>query len=113
MTDKAQDILTGELVTESPDVTLEELCNACRASSKKIEGYVSEGIIQPIDEAGEQWFFSHVSIVEVRRAQRLESDLGLNAAGVALAFELMAEIEALKRRLSRHERIEDDDLSES
>ena len=34
------------------------------------------------------------------RAHRLQRDLGLNLAGVALALELLDEIEALRSRIS-------------
>ena len=53
-----------------------------------------------------QWRFTQMSLVTLRRAGRLERDLRLNAAGVALALELMDEIEHLKRRLARFEQAE-------
>ena len=113
MTDKAQPTLSGELITEGPDLTLEELCSACSVSSEEIVTYISEGVIQPQQAGGEQWIFSQRSIIEVRRAKRLEGDLGLNAAGVALALELMAEIETLKQRLARYDRDQDNRMRKS
>lgn len=103
MTDKAQPPASTELVTESPDLTLEDLCKACNISNEEILTFITEGIIQPRQPGGGQWYFSHTSIIQLRRAKRLESDLGLNPAGIALAFDLMAEIETLRRRLGRYE----------
>ena len=113
MTDKAQPAVSGELINDDPDLTLEELCAACSVSSEVITTYVSEGIIQPQQAGGEHWIFSQTSIIKVRRATRLETDLRLNAAGVALALELVAEIETLKQRLARHERDDQDRLRQS
>ena len=37
----------------------------------------------------------------VRRAQRLQRDLGVNTPGIALALELLEEVESLRARLRR------------
>ena len=113
MTDKAHSSPKPELVDECPDITLEDLCIACSVSSEEILTYVSEGIIEPLEPGGEQHYFSQTSIVEVRRAKRLETDLGLNAAGIALAFELVAQIDILRRRLARYETDQTDSLGQS
>ncbi|HUS98321.1 MAG TPA: chaperone modulator CbpM [Hyphomicrobiaceae bacterium] len=113
MTDKVHSNLAPELVTESPAITLEDLCTACSVSSQEILTYVSEGIIQPLEPGGDQRYFSQISIIEVRRAKRLEADLGLNAAGIALAFELVAQIETLRRRLARYQVGQTDGLDQS
>ena len=53
-----------------------------------------------------RWRFHGVSIRRVRRAQRLERDLGVNTPGIALALELLEELEQLRSRV-RH--LEDHD----
>lgn len=91
-------------MSDVPELTIEDLCDACGLSKEQIVTYVSEGIIEPDVSQGVQWRFSSISLIELRRATRLERDLRLNTAGVALVLELKAEIEALQRRLARFEK---------
>ena len=44
-----------------------------------------------------EWRFSGAQLRRARIALRLERDLGVNAAGVALALELLEELEQLRR----------------
>ena len=103
MPDRVHSTQSGDLITEVPERTLKDLCSACGLSTEKIEAYVAEGIIEPHGSGREQWRFSHISVIKVRKAKRLERDLGLNTAGVALALDLMTQIETLKGRLARFE----------
>lgn len=103
MPDEAQSTQSGDVVTDKPELTLDDLCSACGVPLEKISAYVAEGIIEPHGSEHEHWRFSQLSLITVRRASRLERDLGLNTAGVALAIDLMAQIEMLKRRLAHFE----------
>lgn len=94
----------GHIVTDAPELSLEEVCGACGLTTEEIATYVAEGVIEPRGPGISGWRFSRTSVIVLRRARRLECDLGLNAAGVALALELLAEIETLKLRLARFER---------
>ena len=60
-----------------------------------VRRFVAWGLLDggPPDEAAER----------LARAARLRRDLGLNYAGAVLACELLARIDELERRLSRHE----------
>ncbi len=104
MPDRKQPAALGDLVTTKPELTLAELCQSCNLSKELITTYVEEGIVEPQGLDKTQWRFSRIALIEVRRACRLERDLGLNAAGVALALRLMDEIEELKRQLVHYER---------
>ena len=90
----------GDLVTHEPELTLGELCKTCDLSEQHIVSYVAEGIIEPQGASPTRWRFSRTHLIEVRRANRLERDLRLNAAGVALALELWDQIDELERRLT-------------
>ncbi len=103
MPDKTPLSPSVDLVSDAPELTLEDICSACGVSHEEITAYVNEGVVDPHGSQSIHWRFSRLSIVRVRRAKRLEHDLGLNAAGVALAMQLTAEIEALKNRLARYE----------
>jgi len=90
----------GDLVTDELEFSLEDLCKSCAVTQTEITTYVEEGIIKAEGVEPAKWRFSRVNLMEVRRAKRLTRDLGLNPAGVALALDLTARIEDLKRQLS-------------
>jgi chaperone modulatory protein CbpM len=46
------------------------------------------------------WRFTGTQMRRARMALRLQSDLGINLAGVALALQLLDEIETLQMRLN-------------
>ena len=96
----------GDFLADVPEFSLDDLCRACGLTVTQIHAYVEEGIVDPEGREPAQWRFTQMSLVTLRRAGRLERDLRLNAAGVALALELMDEIEHLKRRLARFEQAE-------
>ena len=103
MPDRAPLNPSADLVSDAPELTIEDICSACGLSHDEIATYVAEGVVEPHGSQGAHWRFSRLSIVRVQRARRLEHDLGLNAAGAALAMQLIAEIEALRNRLARYE----------
>lgn len=94
--------VAGALLDEQCELTLGELCRACGLPAEQLLALVEEGVIEPRGRG--QWRFSAVCVHRVRRARRLERDLGLNLAGAALAVELLEEIEQLRARLHRLER---------
>jgi chaperone modulatory protein CbpM len=104
MADQKPSQAVGDLVTHEPELTLDEICETCDLSQRHIISYVAEGIISPRGSSQSKWRFSRIHLIETRRANRLERDLRLNAAGVALALELWDQIDELKRRLERHEK---------
>lgn len=96
---QSRSLLRGELLDESIELTLAELCRACQLPAERIIEFVEEGIIEPRGREPSRWRFHAISIRRVRRAQRLKRDLGVNTPGVALALELLEELEQLRARL--------------
>ncbi|SET23202.1 chaperone modulatory protein CbpM [Nitrosospira multiformis] len=96
--------LSVTLVDEQNALTLAELSHACSVQSGYIIELVDEGLITPQIMAEEHephcWRFTGAQIRRTRMALRLQSDLGINLAGVALALQLLDEIEALQMRLN-------------
>jgi chaperone modulatory protein CbpM len=101
MTSSITVYMQGEIVEENIEFTLTELCRASGASEEQLTLWVAEGAFEPSGEAVQAWRFSGGALRRAVTAQRLTRDLGLNAAGVALALELIEEIEGLRRQLSR------------
>jgi len=96
----AQTILNGILLDEHTELTLNDLCRACSSPAEWIIELVSEGILEPISYQQTQWRFTGVSLQKAQTAVRLQRDLGINIAGIALALELLDENKSLQARLS-------------
>ncbi|VAW57572.1 hypothetical protein MNBD_GAMMA07-725 [hydrothermal vent metagenome] len=104
-----QPILNGLLLDEHAELTLNELCCACSSTAEWIIELVEEGVLEPKFLAAEiqktpnskqtQWRFSGQNLVRAQIAKRLECDLNINLAGIALALELLDEIDVLTSKL--------------
>lgn len=95
-----QSMLTGVIVEETTEFTLGELSRACGKPAEWILALVEEGILEPVGVEQRQWRFRGNCLRRVRIAHRLQSDLGLNLAGAALALELLEEVETLRARIA-------------
>jgi len=98
-----QKTLTGILLDERAELSLNELSWACSSSTEWIIELVDEGVLEPIGHEQAHWRFSGTSLPKARTATRLQTDLKINLAGVALALDLMEEIETMRERLRRLE----------
>lgn len=96
----AQDALTGEIFEEYAVLSVDELSRLCAVEPSYIVELVQEGVLSVTAVEAEQWRFAGTALSRARRALRLQRDLELNLAGVALALELMEELDALRRELS-------------
>ncbi len=92
------DALRGTLLDESAVLTLAELSRMCAVDERHIMAFVEEGILHVVGIRTE-WHFSGAALRRARMAVRLERDLELNLAGVALALDLLEELERLRREL--------------
>jgi chaperone modulatory protein CbpM len=97
--DDLPSVHTGTIIEDDP-LTLGQLCRACGTHADWVISLVEEGIIEPDGKELQLWRFSGVSLVRVRSALRLQRDLGVNLAGVALALDLIEELEKLRKRLN-------------
>ena len=98
MTSDLDTLLTAELLDDELELSLAELCAACRVPAEQIVELVGEGIVEPIGQGQGHWRFRAVSVRRVYCALRLQRDLGVNIAGAALALELLEELERLRAR---------------
>lgn len=94
-------MVQGPVVEEEIHMTLEELCQACRASEEHVIAWVFEGALEPVGEAPHDWRFTGPSLRRARLAVWLTQDLEVNPPGVALALDLIDDIAALKAQLQR------------
>jgi chaperone modulatory protein CbpM len=93
--------LEGVIVEEQVELTLIELCRVSGASEIQILQWIEQGAIEPKEVSDNDGpYFDGVSLRRTRRACRLAQDLEINPAGIALALDLLDEIEALRAQYS-------------
>jgi chaperone modulatory protein CbpM len=93
--------LTGHVVEEEVRLTLVELCRVCGATEHELTAWVAEGVLDPEGESAQSWRITGTTLRRAQRATHLARDLEINPAGIALALDLLDEIEALRARLTR------------
>lgn len=98
-----KNILIGDVLDEHTTLSLGELCQACSSHAEWIITLVEEGILDPIGTSKGQWQFSSTCLQRAQTARRLQRDLDINLAGIALALNLLDEIDYLRARLNRLE----------
>jgi chaperone modulatory protein CbpM len=94
-----------ELLDERLRFSLRDMCRICGVHAEFLVELVQEGVIAPAEglpgpEPARIGLlrFDGYAVVRVQRAVRLQQDLGVNLAGIALALDLLDEIEVLRRR---------------
>jgi chaperone modulatory protein CbpM len=91
------DPISAMLLDDSVELSLAELCTACRVSEELVIDIVAEGIVEPLGGERTQWRFSGVAVTRIQRVIRLQREFDVNLPGAALALELLEEIERLRR----------------
>ncbi len=94
-----KDILQVDVFDDERRLSLDELSQLCGAQTTLIVELVEEGVLEPADVRASHWVFSGSCVRRVRTAARLQRDLDVNMPGIALALELLEELESLRRRV--------------
>jgi chaperone modulatory protein CbpM len=92
---------TPNLLNDDLAFDLEALCQACNAAADELFALVEEGVLEPSGPTPQEWRFGVSALPRARRALRLQHDLQIDLAGVALALDLLDRIESLESRLRR------------
>jgi chaperone modulatory protein CbpM len=90
--------LTGTIFDHSAILTIKDLSRMCNVEERHIVEFVEEGVLNVV-EVRSEWHFTGDALRRARLAVRLERDLELNLAGVALALDLIEELQQLRREL--------------
>ena len=94
-------IISGTVLEEDTTLlSMAELCRACGVHAELITEYVEYGILEPRGRELMEWRFTPSSLRRAQRALRLQEDLNINAAGIALVLELLDEVSDLRARLA-------------
>ena len=91
----------ASVIDDDTRLSLAELARACRAAEEQVQVWVVEGVLEPIGASPPEWRFAGSALRRARLAFTLTRELELNPPGVALALDLLDEIEALKAQLQR------------
>jgi chaperone modulatory protein CbpM len=87
--------LSGDIF-EDHALTLDELSRLCSVDRTTIVEFVEEGVLSVIEINPTEWRFPGAALRRVRTAMRLQRDLEINLPGVALALELLEELDRLR-----------------
>jgi chaperone modulatory protein CbpM len=93
--------IEGSIVEEEVHMSIVEISQATRPPEDLIMAWVSEGVLSPAGSSPEDWRFSGESLKRAKTAAHLSHDLELNTPGVALALDLLDEINRLRNQLLR------------
>jgi chaperone modulatory protein CbpM len=96
MTNETTLPLTGIILEEQTQLSLSEVSRACAVHAECIVELVEEGVLAPVGEEPQYWRFTGAHVRRATVALRLQRDLGINPAGVALVLQLLDEIAALR-----------------
>lgn len=100
---RTQTGLSAIIIDEQNALTLSELSRACAVQTGYIIELVDEGLLTPAtaeEHEPQRWRFTGTQMRRARVALRLQHDLGVNLAGIALALQLLDEVEMLRARLN-------------
>lgn len=97
-------ILSCTLLDESLSCSLRQCCSICQVSAQIIHEMIDEGVITPVGNNPGNWCFGAMELRRIQIALRLQRDLQINLAGVALALDLLEQIECLKEELASYRR---------
>ncbi len=97
-------VVTGVVLDNETVLTLEEMCESCGVSVEIVREMVDEGVLEPLATGNSGPQFPARALQRLQTALRLQRDLDINLAGVALALDLLQEIRALRTRLRVLER---------
>ena len=91
--------IEGSIVEHDVHMTIVELAEATSTPEDMIMAWVSEGVLSPAGGSPQDWRFSGDSLKRAKTAARLMHDLELNLPGVALAINLLEELDRLRSQL--------------
>lgn len=96
--------LKGDIIEENVTFSLHDLSYASGATEEQLRLWVLEGILdlteacKPTQETMDSWRFPGTTLKKAAIAHRLMTELDINTPGVALALDLLDQIEKLQHK---------------
>ena len=86
-------------------LTLDELCEICQIPEEFVYDLVADKIIFPAKDRRGASVFDMVQLQRIKTVIRLQQDLEINLAGVAVVMDLLDEMERLKAKAALLDRL--------
>ncbi len=93
-------LITGVVLDEGVVLSLADMCRISGLCAEDLIAMVEEGLLDPLGSSPMTWHFPANELPRLLMSIRLQRDLHINLAGVALALELLDELRVLRSRLS-------------
>ena len=92
-----------DMETTTLRFSLREICEREKIPVDRILDLVAYGIVEPrhAEAPPPQWLFDGEDLFRIKRALRLMRDLNVNTPGVAVASELLDELDQLRSEVAR------------
>lgn len=97
-------VLNSTPMDDSILLSVQDITRACAQPETWVIELVQVGILEPLPGqvgAASEWRFASQALFTARIAWRLQHDLDVNLEGVALALELIAQLDALRATMAR------------
>ena len=84
--------------TQATYLSFTEVCLQTGVEEDTVIEIIEQGIVEPIGASHTEWLFSPAMLTLTKKAVRLHHDLDVNWAGIALAIQLLDEVEQLREK---------------
>lgn len=91
-------VMVGVLLDDYK-ISFVEICEIYKIPEERLREILENGLISEVSYVSQQLEFDGQMLERILRALRLQCDLGINAAGVVLALELMDELDSMTKEL--------------
>ena len=91
--------VSGEIFEEYAVLSVDELSRLCSVDKTIIVELVDEGVLSVMQVDAAEWRFAGAALRRARTALRLQRDLEINLPGVALALQLLEQLDRLRSEL--------------
>ena len=96
------------IIDETKTFSIQELSTSSQVEVSLIVEMVDYGLLEPEGAAQHEWVFSANDLKRSQKALHLKEDLEVNFPGIALALDLLDELQELRQKLDQLERFQRD-----
>lgn len=93
--------VSGVLLHETIELTIDDVSAFCEVHQERVVALVEQGILEPTGNKSTQWRFEPAALKRAAKALRIQRDLELELAAVAVVLDLLDEIDDLRAELNR------------
>ncbi|MDX2478676.1 MAG: chaperone modulator CbpM [Gammaproteobacteria bacterium] len=89
------------IIDDEQVISLADLCRGCTLPAEQVFDMIEYGIIEPLqpEVISSHWTFAAECVPRLQSVMRLQRDLDVNLAGVALVLELKDEVNLLRQQV--------------